>query len=44
MYQKTNNKTLLKKTYEEARHKIENELESPLTEETEKLYKELISA
>jgi len=44
MYQQTNNKILIKKTYEEARQKLEVELECPLSEETEKLYKELVSA
>ena len=44
MYQQTNNKTLLKKTYEDAKQKLENELDSPLSQETEKLYIELMSA
>ena len=38
IYHQTNNRAMVKKTYEEAKRLLENELECPLSKETEKLY------
>ncbi len=42
-YHQKNNKAMVRKVYDEAKHIMEKELECPLSEETDELYKLLVS-